>query len=66
MSIESVMKSNIGKQFLYKGRKVEIVSCFSCYEGDYYEYRDVDLNTEIQRVKLFTEEGYKFEMNIPK
>ncbi|BCN30684.1 hypothetical protein [Anaeromicropila herbilytica] len=61
--IEDKMKEDIGKIFIWQGNKIEIINAFTCYEGDFYEYK-IFGDDKVYRVNIFKD--MSFAMSIPK
>lgn len=59
--IENAKRKYVGKRFKWRGREIIIINCFSCYDGDFFEYYFVDdANKRIERVSMFDPELLKF------
>ena len=51
--IEHAKEKYVGKTFVWRGLKIEIIHCFSCYEGDFFEYRFADdPGRRIERIRM--------------
>ncbi|WP_294405396.1 hypothetical protein [uncultured Clostridium sp.] len=37
--MEDIMREDIGKRFIWNNEEVEIVNTFTCYDGDFIEYK---------------------------
>lgn len=55
--LEDRMKEDVGKRLIWKGKEIEIINSFSCYEGDFYEYQVVGTD-EIHRVNIWRDKNF--------
>ena len=61
--LEDRMKEDIGKRLIWDGEEIEIINSFSCYDGDFYEYKVVGTD-EMHRINIWRDR--KFIDAIPK
>ena len=55
--IEETMKEDIGKCFEWNGEEIEIINAFSCYDGDFYEYK-INGTDQIHRINIWRDSSF--------
>lgn len=55
--IEETMKEDIGKCFVWNGEEIEIINAFSCYDGDFYEYK-INGTDQIHRINIWRDSSF--------